>query len=317
MKKILIIGFGYWGSRIFKTISKIYSQKYKIIVFDSLPSNKNQYYNKNVDYVNNYQDLNFSVIDYFVISTSISSHLFFIKKLAKYKKPIFVEKTLTNSYKNFLEVEKLKKKYSILIFTGYVYLYNKNIKSIKTNINKIKNKDFLQIRFERFNLGPIRKDTSVLNDLLSHDVAILFYFFPNLKLNFNFKCMKFTMNKNIDSVRVDFNFKNINFTLSASWLYPRKERKISIIHKKGLIFFSENEQILHINKFNKKFDYNKMLYNVDNFKKTEKNQFIKSNSLEDELKIFLKQNKKDFEENFKVSKKVEKILDRINNFKII
>ena len=85
MKKILIIGFGYWGSRIFKTINKINAQKYKIIVFDSLPRNKNQYYHKNVDYVNNYQELNFSVIDYFIISTSISSHLFFIKKLAKFK----------------------------------------------------------------------------------------------------------------------------------------------------------------------------------------------------------------------------------------
>ncbi len=311
MKKILIIGFGYWGSRIFNTLLNTCSKKYSITVFDTLSKHKNYYYKKKIEYFDDFKKIELSDFDYFIISTSVSSHLFFIEKLAKYKKPIFVEKTLTNNIKEFSKVEKLKNKYSLSIFTGYTYLYNSNIQKIKKIIKKIKNKDFLQIKFQRYNLGPIRKDTSVLNDLLSHDLAIFFYFFSVSNIKFHIQCLKFKMKNNIDSIFINFNFKYININFSASWLYPRKNRIISIVHKQGVIYFSENEKILHIRKFSKKFDYNKMLYNIDNFNQKENNLYLSSNSLQDELLIFLKQNKKEIEKNFKISKKVQTFIEKI------
>ena len=63
---------------------------------------------------------------------------------------------------------------------GYVYCFNSYIEYINYIILKKKLGKLLYINFQRQNLGPIRNDVHVAEDLSSHDLSIILNIFGKL-----------------------------------------------------------------------------------------------------------------------------------------
>ena len=85
------------------------------------------------------------------------------------------------------------------------------------------------IKFERKNLGPIRKDVDVLYDLASHDISIIYFLFENHKVTIKkVDRFKYINSKNYDSYNIHLKINNqINVIIEVNWLNVVKERKIS------------------------------------------------------------------------------------------
>jgi predicted dehydrogenase len=239
-QKLAVIGSGYWGSIIIKTLIELGFKN--IIIYDKSVKNKN-IVKKKFDIVkfehtfsNILKDKN--ILNTFVV-TPPSQNLKIVTKLINSDKNIFLEKPGFDKVNDLKKIEKyLKKSNSKLIF-GYIYCYNEYIKKIKIILDKKILGEIQYISFSRKNLGPIRSDVDVDYDLTSHDLSIikqLFNELPKIKSSEKYSLLK----KNISDIsNLHLTLGNINIDINNSWLNPTKERLIKIIGKKKMLSFDE------------------------------------------------------------------------------
>ena len=239
-QKIAVIGSGYWGSIIIKTLIELGFKN--IIIYDKSVKNKNIAKKKFniVKFENIFSDIlkDNNILNTFVV-TPPSQNLKIVTKLINNDKNIFLEKPGFDKINDLKKIEKyLKKSNSKLIF-GYIYCYNEYIKKIKTILDRKILGEIQYISFSRKNLGPIRSDVDVDYDLTSHDLSIikkLFNKLPKIKSSEKYSLLK----KNISDIsNLHLTLGNINIDINNSWLNPTKERLIKIIGKKKMLSFDE------------------------------------------------------------------------------
>ena len=239
-QKIAVIGSGYWGSIIIKTLIELGFKN--IIIYDKSVKNKNIAKKKFniVKFENIFSDIlkDNNILNIFVV-TPPSQNLKIVTKLINNDKNIFLEKPGFDKINDLKKIEKyLKKSNSKLIF-GYIYCYNEYIKKIKTILDRKILGEIQYISFSRKNLGPIRSDVDVDYDLTSHDLSIikqLFNELPKIKSSEKYSLLK----KDISDIsNLHLTLGNINIDINNSWLNPTKERLIKIIGKKKMLSFDE------------------------------------------------------------------------------
>ena len=239
-QKIAVIGSGYWGSIIIKTLIELGFKN--IIIYDKSVKNKNIAKKKFniVKFENIFSNIlkDNNILNIFVV-TPPSQNLKIVTKLINNDKNIFLEKPGFDKINDLKKIEKyLKKSNSKLIF-GYIYCYNEYIKKIKTILDRKILGEIQYISFSRKNLGPIRSDVDVDYDLTSHDLSIikkLFNKLPKIKSSEKYSLLK----KNISDIsNLHLTLGNINIDINNSWLNPTKERLIKIIGKKKMLSFDE------------------------------------------------------------------------------
>ena len=239
-QKIAVIGSGYWGSIIIKTLIELGFKN--IIIYDKSVKNKNiaKKKFKIVKFENIFSNIlkDNNILNIFVV-TPPSQNLKIVTKLINNDKNIFLEKPGFDKINDLKKIEKyLKKSNSKLIF-GYIYCYNEYIKKIKTILDRKILGEIQYISFSRKNLGPIRSDVDVDYDLTSHDLSIikkLFNKLPKIKSSEKYSLLK----KNISDIsNLHLTLGNINIDINNSWLNPTKERLIKIIGKKKMLSFDE------------------------------------------------------------------------------
>ena len=239
-QKIAVIGSGYWGSIIIKTLIELGFKN--IIIYDKSVKNKNIAKKKFniVKFENIFSNIlkDNNILNIFVV-TPPSQNLKIVTKLINNDKNIFLEKPGFDKINDLKKIEKyLKKSNSKLIF-GYIYCYNEYIKKIKIILDKKILGEIQYISFSRKNLGPIRSDVDVDYDLTSHDLSIikkLFNKLPKIKSSEKYSLLK----KDISDIsNLHLTLGNINIDINNSWLNPTKERLIKIIGKKKMLSFDE------------------------------------------------------------------------------
>ena len=239
-QKLAVIGSGYWGSIIIKTLIELGFKN--IIVYDKSVKNINLAKKKfNIvkfekKFSNILKDKN--ILNTFVI-TPPSQNLKIVTKLINNGKNIFLEKPGFDRINDLKKIEKYLKKSNCKLIFGYIYCYNEYIKKIKIILDRKILGEIQYISFSRKNLGPIRSDVDVDYDLTSHDLSIikqLFNKLPKIKSSEKYSLLK----KNISDIsNLHLTLGNINIDINNSWLNPTKERLIKIIGKKKMLSFDE------------------------------------------------------------------------------
>ncbi|MDC3030993.1 Gfo/Idh/MocA family oxidoreductase [Candidatus Pelagibacter sp.] len=321
MKKInlCIIGIGYWGPIIIKTILNNKDIKIKYII-DKSPKVLRSFKKKikvNCEYHTSISKINLNNIDAAIIATPVKTHFNLCKFFLKNKIHVFVEKPITLKVSQLKVLKKISENHKKIIMSGDLYLYHPAIIKIKNLIDKNYFGKIQYIYMQRLNFGKIRSDVNVIGNLITHDLSILLYWFKNLKIiKFNKSTKSFNQKKIDDIAFINLFFdKNIFANISLSWIHPEKVRKILIIGSKKMMIFDDNIpnkiNIINKNIKYKKLEKNKFIYN------SKKNQIItvdKSQPLANEMKHFvncIKNNltpKTGSSINLKVIKILEKIL---------
>ena len=239
-QKLAVIGSGYWGSIIIKTLIELGFKN--IIVYDKSVKNINLAKKKfNIvkfekKFSNILKDKN--ILNTFV-KTPPSQNLKIVTKLINNGKNIFLEKPGFDRINDLKKIEKYLKKSNCKLIFGYIYCYNEYIKKIKIILDRKILGEIQYISFSRKNLGPIRSDVDVDYDLTSHDLSIikqLFNKLPKIKSSEKYSLLK----KNISDIsNLHLTLGNINIDINNSWLNPTKERLIIIIGKKKMLSFNE------------------------------------------------------------------------------
>ena len=297
--KIAIVGCGYWGTNIVKTLESLNIKN--VYCYDTSKQNLNVISKrfKFIKIVNNFTNIiNNKNIKIVFIAVPLNKLYLYAEKCLLNEKNVFVEKPLSTVPSKISKLIKISEEKNLKLMVGYVYLYNKYIKYIYNDIIKKKVLGNIKyIEFNRKNFGPIRKETSSLWDLASHDISILNFLFKKITTN-NIKFIQNTINnsKVSDIYNLNFNINKIPVNINVSWLYPDKIRQINIIGDKKILLFDELnvKNPIKIFKIFDKYPSTKNL-NIKVFKPQHKIEIVKPFSpkfknispLQEEIKYFI------------------------------
>jgi len=278
-----VIGAGYWGSIVIKTLIKL---GYKNLIVCDTNENKlndikfNSSYKLKVS--KNYKELLEEVSHIFCLTPAFL-HYDVCSYFLKNSIPVFCEKPLT------LKVSQNKKLYSYgtRLFVDWIFNYNESFNYIVEKLLPTFGK-LRSIEFNRLNFGPIRNDVNALLDLSSHDISMVARII-DLDVK-KIKIFNYKMNK--DSVQDDSNicFYNgdVKVLIKSSWEYNQKNRDV---------IFNFDNDILVWNDLNNKIYINGVDHNFKNC----------SSPLENSINTFFNGN----EEQLKFNKKITNIVSSI------
>ena len=213
MKKIALIGNGYWGRKIKNYIPEFFGLKY---VADSSFKLEKIWEDEEVSSV--------------IIATPIETHYSIAKDALLTRKNVFLEKPITTTLKEATALRDLAKLKDVKIAVNYVQTFSKSIDKIQRLIKMIGEIEFIEMSTKH--LGRFM-DFDVYWLLASHHLSILDMFIDLDTLKFTFQ--DHIMNEGLcTSGSILFDKGRIDTSLN----FPGKELLINFYGKNGTIKYN-------------------------------------------------------------------------------
>lgn len=190
MKFAIIGGNTRWSRILIKNFKKFGH----ILLFTS-----SNYLKKENNYIN-FKNIPINNINFIILASNPVKNLEAFKYFIKKKIPIFIEKPISNNYKNFLTIKKLSKTSSY--FVHYQHIYSEPINYLMNQLKKEK-LNSLNINFGKN--GP-KKSINSSYEWLPHPLSIFFYLI-NQNLNISPKYSEY-LNKKKTNILINGNIKN-------------------------------------------------------------------------------------------------------------
>lgn len=315
MLNVGIIGNGYWGSKVYSRVKSL-DTEFKINFVCDSDIKKLRQIDKNISKITDYKKaLNFKNLNAIFICSNPITHFAIASFFLKNKINVFVEKPICKNFKEFSVLKKMADKKKVILYEDLIFLHDDKIKALKKIILKKSFGKPLVFNSSRSNLGGFQHNTDVVDDLLTHDLSILFYFFDNRLIKSNCVLHKTMMKLPPSIAFLTLKFSNnLLVNLNLSWHSPLKVREINIVGENHMLTFdgikSDNSIKLLKKSFtyneNSKFDYrigNSISPNINN-----KNEALTTSIKKFKELILKKKMKNNY---IKISEKIIRTKDKI------
>lgn len=278
-----IIGAGYWGNIVIKTLLKMGFTKIFICENDKKKINDlSTNFAVKFKILRDYKKLA-QHVDYVFCLTPASTHFTICDYFLKKKIPVFCEKPLCLDKTEI----SLLYNHNTPLFVDWIFLYNEHfsyIKKLIPNIGKLRS-----IEFNRLNYGPVRRDVNALIDLSSHDLSMVCSLF-----NVNKKLMKiFNYKMNSTSIQDDSNIvffdDAVKILIKTSWEYNYKNRNVIFNFDNDVLVWNDAKQEILLNG-------------------TMLSYTAKNSPLVNSINIFLQMNKDEFDFNKNITNSVSNLI---------
>jgi len=236
-----LIGVGYWGSFIYKTLKEI-GFKEICLCDPEVPGAHNNY--KKMDDA-----------EFIFIATPVSSHYEICEYFLSRGKRVFCEKPLVVNEVAATNLYNLAERHNTYLFVDWVFTYNYGFEIIKQYItDKTLNSNSspiqdIHMRRRNTNIDHI-SDISAKLDLAGHDLSILLKLTDQVPLAAHWHEYK----KRKDSIQMDsaigyLTFATFNVTVDVSWYNAYKDRECIIkLSDEEYIVWNDAKQIISIQK---------------------------------------------------------------------
>lgn len=269
MKKIGIIGFGYWGPNLVRNFTDM-TECEVCAVSDLNPDRLKAFKTKYPEiaaYADYKEILKDAKIDGVVISTNLASHFQIAGDAFSAGKHVLLEKPVTTNVSDAKALLELAAKNKLVFMSGHTFLYNQAVRDTKTFMDDGALGKPLYIHAERTNLGPIRNDTNALWDLAPHDISIFLHLLGALPESVSAHGGCYLKPGREDVVFLTLKFPGgIIGNIHVSWLDPCKVRKITVIGDKKMLLFDDLNALEPIRIFDKGVEYPKEYGNYGDFR---------------------------------------------------
>lgn len=257
MKKIALVGYGYWGPNVARNLFKNKKWDFTYIC-DKKPERlelAKGLYAGAVTYTTDYSDIiNDSSIDAVAFAVETSAHYELAKQALLAGKHIYVEKPFTDNVKDAIELKELAKERGLCIHVDHIMVYHPAIRKIKEFIQSGELGDIIWIDCSRLNLGQVKNDVSSMWDLSVHDLAIVDYLTDGAVVQ-NVKAMGTKMYSTHHSItQLVVQYEGFFSSMRASWVSPIKERKLIVAGTKKMIVYDDVDVVNKLIVYDKGFD---------------------------------------------------------------
>jgi predicted dehydrogenase len=225
--KVALIGYGYWGMNLARTINSIDSYELKIIFDEDIDRINKAKKNYNFDVYLSLDEVLDSDVEAIFIATPPATHYQIAKKALLANKHIFVEKPFTLNLEDAYDLIELAQSKNLKYMVDHVFLYSEPVKYLKQNLDKFG--DIVYINSRRINLGLFQYTTDVIWDLAVHDLSIIDHLvgLDIEKVSVFKKKYKDFPNEAIASINMELK-SGIVVSIDVSWLSPVKVREMII-----------------------------------------------------------------------------------------
>lgn len=258
MKKIALVGYGYWGPNVARNLFKNKKWDFTCIC-DKKPERLEMakgLYAEAVTYTTDYMDIiQDSSIDAVALAVETSAHFELAKQALLAGKHIYVEKPFTDNVKDAVELKELAKEKGLIIHVDHIMVYHPAIRKIKEFIQSGEIGDIIWIDCSRLNLGQVKNDVSSMWDLSVHDLAIIDYLTDGAKVQ-TVKAMGTKMYSTHHSItQLVVQYEGFFSSMRASWVSPIKERKLIVAGTKKMIVYDDVDVVNKLIIYDKGFDF--------------------------------------------------------------
>lgn len=250
--KCALIGYGYWGKVLLRNL--LDHQDFEVLKVVDTNINKENFSNiypaievsDNLSFIFDHKEL-----DAVIISTQATSHYKIVKEALLSDKHVLVEKPLTCSYTEALELHELAVRKNKILLVDHILMYTEAIHVLEKFISDNKN-SLISISCERLNNGSGPADTNVLWDLAPHDISVINYILKELPSSVKLISSQF-IDGRIGKVSAVMNYnskKTVN--ISLSWKNNSQKRNTVIYCKDSTLTYDEsliNDKKIKIEKF--------------------------------------------------------------------
>ena len=253
-QRVGVIGLGHWGPNHVRVFGQCAGARV-VVAADPLADRR-----RHVSQL--YRDLSLVAdasevfsradVDAVVIATPARTHFAITKTALEAGKHVLLEKPMCTSLAEARELVSLAEKTGRVLMHGHVFLYNGGIRYLHDGIAKGAFGSIQYVHATRTNLGPIRRDANVVEDLATHEITIFDYLFgcaPNW--------VSAAGGRLLGTDREDVAFITLHYGESAlahvhvSWLNPQKVRMLTIVGSQRMVVWNDMEPLEQVRVFDK------------------------------------------------------------------
>lgn len=257
--KVALIGAGNWGRNLVKNF-------YHLGVLAAVVDEDEKRLKEvgkdypDVKLLNSTDDVWDMPVSAVAIATPAPTHYALAKTALMAKKDVFVEKPLALRAHEAEELSSLARENSCLLMVGHLLLYQPAIRWIKGFIAQGNIGKLYSLHEERLNLGRARAVENALWSLGVHDVALFLDIVGEKPREIKVTGQQALQPGIEDDVYLHLSFPGGVFAhLHASWLWPEKRRRLTVIGEEGMLVYDEIAQTVTWHKKS----INSKLENVD------------------------------------------------------
>ena len=257
--KVALIGAGNWGRNLVKNF-------YHLGVLAAVVDEDEKRLKEvgkdypDVKLLNGTDDVWDMPVSAVAIATPAPTHYTLAKTALMAKKDVFVEKPLALRANEAEELSSLARENSCLLMVGHLLLYQPAIRWIKGFIAQGNIGKLYSLHEERLNLGRARAVENALWSLGVHDVALFLDIVGEKPREIKVTGQQALQPGIEDDVYLHLSFPGGVFAhLHASWLWPEKRRRLTVIGEEGMLVYDEIAQTVTWHKKS----INSKLENVD------------------------------------------------------
>jgi predicted dehydrogenase len=175
--RVGVVGFGYWGGNVVRNFLAHRAVKSVTVCDHHLERlEKAQSLFPSVRTVQYLDDLlKDPDIDTIAVVTPIQTHFEIAKAALTRKKHVLVEKTITESADQALELVRLAKRNQVTLAVDHTFVHSPVVQKIRQLLKRGALGDLWYYDSVRINLGLFQHDVNVLWDLATHDLSILLH----------------------------------------------------------------------------------------------------------------------------------------------
>jgi len=250
-----VIGFGYWGPNIMRNLTanpEVNVLSVCDLAEDRLAMAKKSY--PGIIHTNTPDDiLNDPAIDLVAIITPVFTHYEMAKKALQNGKHVFVEKPFTSNSVQAMKLIDLAEKKKLLIMIDHTFLFTGAVKKLKELIDSKSIGELYYYDSVRINLGLFQHDVNVIWDLAPHDISIMNYLIPKIKVCSIHALGADHFGRGLEDVAYLFIYSENNFIahFHCNWLSPVKLRRTLVAGDKKMVVWDDLEESNKIKVFDK------------------------------------------------------------------
>ena len=204
----------------------------------------------------NYQDLiEDPGLDAIVIATPVTSHFKIAKEALEAGKHVFLEKPLTHSAEESLELVRLARDRNLIGMVGHTFVYSPAVRKIKELLISGELGDIFYISTTRVNLGLFQEDINVVWDLAPHDISIFNFLLDAVPESVHGVGHSYIQPEIEDVAFLTFKYPNGRLAhIHVSWLDPNKIRKTTVVGSKKMLVYDDTSHLEKIRVYDKGVD---------------------------------------------------------------
>jgi predicted dehydrogenase len=179
-------------------------------------------------------------IDCVVVATPIHTHYEVARDALLAGKDVLVEKPLTGSVADAVDLMQLADERNRVLMTGHTFLYNPAVQALR---ELIENGDLGRIYYAdaaRLNLGQFQRYADVMWDLAPHDVSILLYVLQRKPVMVSARGSACVQAGIHDVAYIELELEGeIRTQIHVSWLDPCKVRRLTIVGDRQMAVYND------------------------------------------------------------------------------